>query len=119
MNWTEDQWFQVRSTLAAGWVIDQGYSETAYRGLLTTYEPQDVLFALRSLLGRGSRFVPKVAEIVAALPSRAMLGVVPQASETRLARLAALEIADGIENARRDRELEEWVHDHGRPEAVR
>lgn len=69
---TREDWPHLRRMLLSGWpqrnevVLDDG----AYIALLQDFDPEQVAAAIRSLLHR-SRHLPKVSELVAAMPEAA------------------------------------------------
>jgi hypothetical protein len=110
----DKEWTVIRLTLEAGWVPPpEGLNESAYRGLLSRYPIDEVQGALHALMGRGPKYIriPKVSEIIAAIPSRtpeAQPLALANASDELRAKYARLDILDEQETARRDAELDEW-----------
>ena len=64
-------WPVIKRTLLSGWPMARGETidDDAYIGLLSSFDAEDVKAAIHSLLA-SSRFMPKVAEIVQALPAK-------------------------------------------------
>jgi hypothetical protein len=120
MKWTEDEWFDVRSLLSSGWLVGEGYNESAYRRLLERYSTEEVLDTLNEMVGRTkSAYVPKVSEIVGALlaaRSSVTSGETP-VSATVLAKRAWMDELDRRKTERRDKELEDWAAAH--PEGMK
>lgn len=69
---TDEEWSVTRRTLLAGWPVSRdGIDERAYRELLNVFPHEDVQAALRSMMGQGKAFLPKVNEIIEAIPKKA------------------------------------------------
>ena len=71
-----EDWPVIERTLFAGWPMARGETidNDAYIGLLSPYEAEGVKAAIHGLLA-SSRFMPKVAEIIAALPVKPVDGL--------------------------------------------
>ena len=66
---TKNDWPVVKRMLRAGWpTAADGIDDDAYVGLLSSFETETVKESIRSLLA-SNRYMPRVSEIIAAIPS--------------------------------------------------
>lgn len=98
-----EDWPVIERTLFAGWPMARGETidNDAYIGLLSPYEAEDVKAAIHGLLA-SSRFMPKVAEIIAALPVKPVNGELTLSQRKQLADFhARIAAGGGFFNAQR------------------
>lgn len=68
MNNDDEQWDAIGLLLENGWPGEfDDAAQGSYRALLTGYDPEQILIALRVLVRRGGTFRPSVSEIAAQL----------------------------------------------------
>src|ERR1039457_4680616 len=66
---TKNDWPVVKRMLRAGWpTAADSIDDDAYVGLLSSFEAEVVKDSIRSLLA-SNRYMPRVSEIIAAIPS--------------------------------------------------
>ena len=106
---SDDEWQLVCDLLDAGFAASEPIDGKAWRFLLRRFTYPQVRDAIEACLG-DSPFRPVVSEVVGKIPARfheyAMSEEACRLIEARKAHIEALEAA---ENARRDRELDEWT----------